>query len=60
MSLIWGTKWPGSILKSGASPGLTNIELTPEFAMKLGASFGSSIGKGATVTTSRDDHPSSG
>ena len=27
--------------------------------MKLGASFGSSIGKGATVTTSRDDHPSS-
>ncbi|HHX25392.1 MAG TPA: NTP transferase domain-containing protein [Firmicutes bacterium] len=59
MSLIWGTKWPGSIFKERGVTGLTNIELTPEFAMKLGASFGSSIGKGATVTTSRDDHPSS-
>lgn len=59
MSLIWGTKWPGSIFKERGVTGLTNIELTPEFAMKLGASFGSSIGKGATLTTSRDDHPSS-
>ncbi|NLA06358.1 MAG: nucleotidyltransferase, partial [Firmicutes bacterium] len=59
MSLIWGTKWPGSIFKDRGVTGLTNIELTPEFAMKLGASFGSSIGKGATLTTSRDDHPSS-
>ena len=59
MSLIWGTKWPGSIFKERGVTGLTNIELTPEFAMKLGASFGSSIGKGSTVTTSRDDHPSS-
>ncbi|MDI6638125.1 MAG: sugar phosphate nucleotidyltransferase, partial [Bacillota bacterium] len=59
MSLIWGTKWPGSIFKDRGVAGLTNIELTPEFAMKLGASFGSSIGKGATVTTSRDDHPAS-
>jgi mannose-1-phosphate guanylyltransferase/phosphomannomutase len=59
MSLIWGTKWPGSIFKDRGVTGLTNIELTPEFAMKLGASFGSSIGKGATVTTSRDDHPAS-
>ncbi|MEW6227354.1 MAG: mannose-1-phosphate guanyltransferase [Bacillota bacterium] len=59
MSLIWGTKWPGSIFKDRGVTGLTNIECTPEFAMKLGASFGSSIGKGATVTTSRDDHPAS-
>lgn len=59
MSLIWGTKWPGSIFKERGVTGLTNIELTPEFAMKLGASFGSSVGKGATLTTSRDDHPSS-
>ena len=59
MSLIWGTKWPGSIFKERGVTGLTNIELTPEFAMKLGASFGSSIGKGSTVTTSRDYHPSS-
>ncbi len=59
MSLIWGTKWPGSIFKDRGVAGLTNIECTPEFAMKLGASFGSSIGKGARVTTSRDDHPAS-
>ena len=41
-----GHKWPGSIFKERGVTGLTNIELTPEFAMKLGASFGSSIGKG--------------
>ena len=37
--------------------GIANIELTPDFACKLGASFGGYLKRGATVVTSRDSGP---
>lgn len=59
MSLIWGIRWPGSLFGQQGISGLANIEITPEFALKLGAAFGAFLEKGATVTTSRDAHPAS-
>lgn len=59
MSLIWGIRWPGSLFGQQGISGLANIEITPEFALKLGAAYGAFLEKGATVTTSRDAHPAS-
>jgi mannose-1-phosphate guanylyltransferase/phosphomannomutase len=57
MSLIYGIKWPGSLFGGVGVSGLANVEITPEFAMKLGQAFGSHLKRGATATTSRDAHP---
>lgn len=59
MSLIWGIKWPGSLFSTRGIAGLANIEITPEFALKLGAAYGAFLEKGATICTSRDAHPAS-
>ena len=56
-SLIWGAKAHSSLFRGLGVPGLANVEITPEFATKLGASFGAYLKKGATVVTSRDSHP---
>jgi len=58
MSLIWGLLAPGALFGQDGVTGLGNIEITPEFAMKLGAAYGSFLEKGSVVTTSRDAHPS--
>lgn len=57
MSLIWGQKWAGSLFRNQGVLGIANIELTPDFACKLGASFGGYLKRGATVVTSRDSGP---
>ncbi|MDQ7824203.1 MAG: sugar phosphate nucleotidyltransferase [Candidatus Eremiobacteraeota bacterium] len=57
MSLIWGGRWQGSLFGEDGITGIANIEITPEFAMKLGAAFGAYLEKGAIVSTSRDAHP---
>ena len=58
-SLIWGSKYHASLFRGMGVPGITNIEMTPEFAVKLGASFGAFLKKGAKVITARDGHPAS-
>jgi|HubBroStandDraft_1064217.scaffolds.fasta_scaffold02975_4 mannose-1-phosphate guanylyltransferase/phosphomannomutase len=59
MSLIYGQKWPGSLFGSVGIRGLANLEITPEFALKLAQAFGTSLKAGQTVMTSRDTHPAS-
>lgn len=58
-SLIWGQKWAKNIFSAYGITGLANIELSPEFAAKLGAAYGASLRKGATVSTSRCVHKTS-
>lgn len=58
-SLIWGEKWSRHIFSTYGVTGLANIELTPEFAAKLGAAYGASLKKGSFVSTSRDAHKTS-
>jgi mannose-1-phosphate guanylyltransferase/phosphomannomutase len=58
-SLIWGQKWSKNLFSIYGVTGLANIELSPEFAAKLGAAYGASLKKGATVSTSRDAHKTS-
>ncbi|HET19782.1 MAG TPA: hypothetical protein ENO16_04160, partial [Chromatiales bacterium] len=56
MSLVWGTKWPGNLFGALGVSGLANIEVSPEFAARLGAAFGAFLERGAQVITSRDSH----
>lgn len=58
-SLIWGERWSKSIFGTYGVTGLANFEISPEFAAKLGAAYGASLGKGAVVSTSRDGHKTS-
>lgn len=54
MSLIWGSKWQGALFRNLGVSGIANVEMTPDFATKLGASYGAFLKKGMTVITSRD------
>ncbi len=54
MSLIWGSKWQGALFRNLGVSGIANVEMTPDFACKLGASYGAFLKNGATVITSRD------
>ncbi|MDI6756827.1 MAG: mannose-1-phosphate guanyltransferase [Endomicrobiia bacterium] len=56
-SLIWSDKWNKALFGTWGIAGLANIEITPEFATKVGAAYGAYLGKGAYVITSRDAHP---
>ncbi|MDX1932864.1 MAG: mannose-1-phosphate guanyltransferase [Capsulimonadales bacterium] len=58
-SLIWGSKHHASLFRGLGVPGITNIEMTPEFSTKLGACFGAFLKKGALVVSARDTHPAS-
>ncbi len=58
-SLIWGDKWARSIFGQHGVTGMAGIDITPEFAAKLGAAYGASLPKGSTVVTARDIHKTS-
>lgn len=59
MSLVWGNKWRGSLFRDLGVAGLSNIEITPEFATRLGSAFGSVLPAKSRVVTSRDSTRSS-
>lgn len=58
-SLVWGQKWSRSLFGAYGVTGLANLEISPEFAAKLGACFGAGLRTGAIVRTSRDSHQTS-
>jgi mannose-1-phosphate guanylyltransferase/phosphomannomutase len=53
-NLIWGEKWRKSLFEGATVRGLTNVELTPEFAAKLGAAYGSTLPKDSFILAGRD------
>jgi mannose-1-phosphate guanylyltransferase/phosphomannomutase len=59
MSLVWGNRWRGALFRELGVAGLSNIEITPDFAVRIGAAFGSTLSQGSRVVTSRDSTRSS-
>lgn len=57
-SIIWGSQGRRALFGRFGVTGVVNIDLTPEFSAKLGASFGATLPKGAVVTLNRDMHRS--
>jgi len=58
-SLVWGDKWSSTLFDAYGISGTANIEMTPEFATKLGVAYGASLALGSTVLVSRDAHKTS-
>lgn len=54
MNLIWGSTAQRNIFGQRGVQGLANIDITPEFAVKLGAAYGSTLKPGSNVAVSRD------
>ncbi len=54
LNLIWGQIAHRNLFAQRGVQGLANIDVTPEFAVKLGAAYGSTLKPGSQVTVSRD------
>jgi mannose-1-phosphate guanylyltransferase/phosphomannomutase len=54
INLIWGHAAQRNLFGQRGVSGLANVDITPEFAVKLGAAYGSTLKPGLTVTVSRD------
>ena len=54
INLIWGNTAQRNLFGQRGVTGLANIDITPEFAVKLGAAYGSTLKPGSSVTVSRD------
>jgi mannose-1-phosphate guanylyltransferase/phosphomannomutase len=55
-SLIWGAQGRRNLFGRFGVTGVVNVDLTPEFTAKLGAAYGGTLTRGATVAVNRDAH----
>lgn len=57
MNLIWGQSAHRNLFGLRGVSGLANVDMTPEFAVRLGAAFGSTLKSNSYVAVSRDQRP---
>jgi mannose-1-phosphate guanylyltransferase/phosphomannomutase len=57
MNLIWGHAAYRNLFGLRGVSGLANVDITPEFAVRLGAAFGSTLKPNSQITVSRDQRP---
>lgn len=57
-SIIWGRQGRKVLFGRFGVTGVVNVDLTPEFAAKLGAAFAATLPKGSLVVINRDPHRS--
>ncbi|HEY0826572.1 MAG TPA: sugar phosphate nucleotidyltransferase [Bacilli bacterium] len=55
-SIIWGEQTSGSLFGSLGILGIPNVEMTPEFASKLAAAYGTTLPTGSTIGVSSSSH----
>ncbi len=53
-TLVWADRTGGELFAGSRASGIINSEISPEFATKLGASFGANLGGKGSVLISRD------
>ena len=53
-SVVWADRFSRTLFGAHGINGLANIEITPEFATRLGAAIGAKMEKGSYIITSRD------
>ncbi len=58
-SIVWGTRCPKKIFGLDGVTGLANVEMTPEFAARVAASFASVAGGSGHLAVSSDSYPAS-
>lgn len=55
-SIIWGSQGRRGLFSRFGVTGLVNVDLTPDFATKLGGAYGAILAKGSVVCINRDSH----
>ncbi len=55
-SIIWGSQGRRALFGRYGVTGLVNVDVTPDFAARLGAAYGAVLPKGAYICVNRDDH----
>ena len=55
-SIIWGSQGRRALFGRYGVTGLVNVDITPDFAAKLGAAYGAVLTKGSVVCVNRDNH----
>lgn len=58
-NVIWGDKFKASIFEGGVITGLTNVQISVDFAARLGAAYASFLPRNSTIVMSRDYHKAS-
>jgi len=58
-SIIWGSQGRRGLFSRYGVTGLVNVDITPEFATKLGAAYGAILPKGSIVSLNRDSYRTS-
>ncbi len=53
-SIIWESKGMRTLFGNGAITGITNVDVTPEQALRIAMAYGSVLPRGSFVVTSRD------
>jgi len=53
-SLVWGGRTAKSLFGKWGIPGIANVEISPEFAVRLGSAYGSTLAKDSMVAVSCD------
>jgi len=53
-SIVWGRRGQRMLFRRHAVSGLVNVDITPEFAAKVGAAYGATLPLGSTVAINRD------
>ena len=53
-SVIWESRGSSSLFGLRGVSGLVNVEVTPEFVVRLASAYATTLPKGSTVVTSRD------
>jgi mannose-1-phosphate guanylyltransferase/phosphomannomutase len=53
-SIVWESRGARSLFGRNGVTGLSNVDITPELAVKVAMAYGSMLKKGSTVITSRD------
>jgi mannose-1-phosphate guanylyltransferase/phosphomannomutase len=53
-SIIWGSQGKRGLFGRFGVTGLVNVDMTPEFAAKVGAAYGAILPRGSTVCINRD------
>jgi mannose-1-phosphate guanylyltransferase/phosphomannomutase len=55
-SLVWGTEWSRTLFGNQGVVGISNIEVTPEFAAKLGTAYGAMLENETVIAVSSDTY----
>ncbi|HWC10620.1 MAG TPA: sugar phosphate nucleotidyltransferase, partial [Acidimicrobiales bacterium] len=53
-SIVWESRGSRTLFGRKGVSGLANVDVTPELAVRVAMAYGTTLKKGATVTTSRD------